>query len=296
MAIDDTAVIVAAVGYVFVNDTPGAVPPSPSELAALNPESYGSQTSNIKLTGTPAGGTFTVTVATQVTSALPYNVSLSAFQTAIEALSSVGTGNTLVTGTSISDSNGFSVSFVGPLQGMALTVTATGTSLTGGTTPAAVASLADAVNSWRNVGHTSRNDLPVFGFDGGKLEMKGTWQNERLREVQQTSNPIEDSVTVILEQWDPDTFELYFGADVADTPGIFGVDGQFIPVEKAVLVIIIDGDTKIGFYAPKASIQRDSAAKMTVDDFATFPIKATFLNLGTRRLYDWINEDLFASS
>lgn len=45
------------------------------------------------------GGTFTVTVDGQTTTALPFNVSAAAFQSALAALSSVGAGNVTVTGT-----------------------------------------------------------------------------------------------------------------------------------------------------------------------------------------------------
>ena len=36
---------------------------------------------------------------------------------------------------------------------------------------------------WTDLGHTSRGDLPEFGSDGGDADVKGTWQNEKLRNV-----------------------------------------------------------------------------------------------------------------
>jgi hypothetical protein len=134
--------------------------------------------------------------------------------------------------------------------------------------------------------------MPEFAFDGGNTEIKGTWQKKRLREIA-TGDPVADSVTIKLSQWDKTTLELYFGADSAATTGVFGVSGDFAPIEKALLVVIVDGTVRVGFYSPKASIKRDDSVQLPVDDFATLPVKATFLNLGSRRLYDWISADLF---
>ena len=42
---------------------------------------------------------------------------------------------------------------------------------------------------WADIGHTSRNDLPEFGFEGGDTEIRGSWQKKKLREVT-TEDPI----------------------------------------------------------------------------------------------------------
>jgi hypothetical protein len=291
MALDDSAIVVAAKGYVYVHNTLGFTAPTPSQITNFNPDSFGAQTSLLKITGSPTGGTYTVTVASQTTSALAYNASNSTVQAAIEALSSVGAGNTTVTGVSTSDTGGLTISYVGTLLGGAtLTTSATG-SFTGGTTPA-VTSVSTAGNGWANVGHTSRTKLPEFGYDGGKLEMKGSWQKQRLRQVW-GAQPIEDMVKLNLEQWSRETAELYFGADTANTDGVWGVSGDWEPVEKAFLVVLVDQDVNLACYASKASIARDAAIAIPLDDFSSLPIAATFLNLGARRLYDWISEDLF---
>ena len=149
-----------------------------------------------------------------------------------------------------------------------------------------------AATGWNNIGHTSRNDMPEFGFDGGDTEMKGTWQRKRLRELE-TGDPVADYLTLQLQQFDDTALALYYGANSSATAGIFGVSGASVLPEHAFLVVIVDGAERLGFYAPKASVKRDDAISMPVDDFASLPIKATFLNHGTADLYQWINEDLF---
>jgi len=288
MALNDDAVIVAAQGFVYVNSV-GATSPTPSDIDNFVAETFGCQTITVVITGAPTAGTFTLTVGGTPTSAIPYNATAAQVQAAVEAVTAVGAGNTVVGGTL---PTGVTVTFCEALQGTTLTVTATG-SFTGGTTPAVTSLTTTPANGWKNIGHTSRGKMPEFGFDGGKLEMRGTWQKERLREVR-ASAPVEDHLKVILEQWDNDTLELYFGADASTTPGIFGVDGVFNPIEKSFLVVIVDGDDNLGFYASKASVQRDASVDLPIDDFAGLPIMATFLNLGSRRLYDWISTELFS--
>jgi hypothetical protein len=145
---------------------------------------------------------------------------------------------------------------------------------------------------WTSVGHTSRGDLPEFGFDGGDTEVRGTWQNESLREI--VTKPIADYLTLTLHQFDTESFELYFGKNASTTPGVFGVAGATPdPVEKALLVVIVDGDTKVGFYAPKSSVRRDDSISLSVDEFAGLPVRATFLKHNNANKFEWFAEGLF---
>ena len=151
-----------------------------------------------------------------------------------------------------------------------------------------------AATNWVELGHTSRGDLPEFGFDGGDSEVKGTWQNEQLRNVV-SETPV-DYLTVVLNQFDEDALELYYGANASATAGIFGVDGTAVAVEKALFIVIEDGTTQLGFWAPKASITRDDSVSLAVDEFSALPIRATFLSSGSLNLFEWISSDLFPNA
>jgi hypothetical protein len=315
MSQNDKAVVTAAVGYVFVG-APGTPRPTPAALAAIDPEAFGAQSYTVKsATAVP----FTLSVgeatpisepavapdtadievptskttkttskavsvegkAVEVTAELPAESGAAEVQAALEALPSVGAGNVKVSGESIADP-GFTVAFIGALHGQEITLTATG----------ATADVLAAPNGWSTVGHTARDDLPEFGFDGGDTEVRGTWQNENLREV--VTKPISDYLTIYLQQWDMDSLTLYYGQDAAKQSGVFGVKGgTAAPVERALLIIIVDGDTKIGFYAPKASVKRDDSISLATDEFASLPVRATFLKYGSSNVFEWINEDLF---
>lgn len=90
----------------------------------------------ITITGTPTGGTFPLVFNGQVSAGVPYNATASQVQTALQALSSIGSGNVTCTG--------------GPLPGTAVVCAFSGTlatgrqpllltgsgGLTGGTSPA----------------------------------------------------------------------------------------------------------------------------------------------------------------
>lgn len=143
-----------------------------------------------------------------------------------------------------------------------------------------------------SVGHTSRGDMPEFGYEGGDSEVKGSWQKKKLREVT-TEDPV-DYLTMFLQQFDEEAFNLYYGENASETPGVFGVSAAGNKQsEKAFLVVIEDGGVRLGFHVHKASVKRDDSIQLPVDDFASLPIRATFLQHNDELLFSWISEDLF---
>lgn len=91
-----------------------------------------SSVQTVSLTGTPTGGTFTLTFRGQTTSTIAYNANAGTVQTALQALSSIGSGNATVTGT-----GPWVVTFAGDLalQAVELLI-GSGSGLTGGSSPA----------------------------------------------------------------------------------------------------------------------------------------------------------------
>ncbi len=86
------------------------------------------------ITGTPTGGTFKLTFAGAQTATIAYNAAAGAVQTALQALSTIGSGNALVTG---SAGGPYTITFAADLAGTPVPViTADGALLTGGTSPA----------------------------------------------------------------------------------------------------------------------------------------------------------------
>lgn len=84
----------------------------------------------VTITGSPTGGTFTLTVDGQTTSGIAYNATATAVQAALEALSTVAVGQVTVTG-----GPGPATPYVVTLAPELGALTGSGSGLTGGTTP-----------------------------------------------------------------------------------------------------------------------------------------------------------------
>ena len=113
--------------------------PSRSDTVLVTSDAYAADAvQTVKLTGAPTGGTFTLTFGGQTTSNIAYNASASAVQSDLAALTSVGSGNVVVTA---AVNGGWEVRFAGTLAGQFQTqMTANGSGLTGGTSPSVVVS------------------------------------------------------------------------------------------------------------------------------------------------------------
>lgn len=115
-------------GTLYYSDSYGVISSSP----------FGPQVQIITITGGPGGGTFTVTYGGQTTSGVAYNASASTLQTALQGLSTIGSGNATVAG---SNGGPYTVTFASALAPQSpqiaspLLFTASGASLTGGTSP-----------------------------------------------------------------------------------------------------------------------------------------------------------------
>lgn len=90
----------------------------------------------ITITGSPDGGTFTLSYQGQTTSGIAYNAAAATVQTALEGLSSIGSGNVACTGGAL-PGTAVDVEFQGSLANTNVDVMLSdGSSLTGGTSPA----------------------------------------------------------------------------------------------------------------------------------------------------------------
>lgn len=153
------------------------------------------------------------------------------------------------------------------------------------------------LTGWDSVGHTSRDELPQFGYEGGETETRGSWQNSALRTVV-TEAPI-DYVTMNLLEFSEQSLELYYATQNANwaKPGEFIVgSGGLSSVRRAILIIVVDGDTHLAFYAPKTDVRRDDSIELETDEFAMLPIRATLLEYthqssGNHEIFRWISSD-----
>ena len=284
MAFNDNAVFTASTGYVYVGPV-GTAAPTPEQLADFDPDTFGAKSTKVTISGNPTGGTFTLTAGSATTAPLKHDSTAAAVQAALEKLPSVGSGGAAVSG---SAKDGYTVSFIGENFGKDVKLTAKSDSLTGGTTPSVKVEATDGGTAlgWEPIGHTGQDDLPEFGYDGGDTETKGSWQKKTLKEI--VSEAPVDYVTVKALQFDEKTMELYYGKNASKTKGVFAIDdaGQS-GVERAVMIVIVDGPFKIAFTAAKASVRRDESISLSTEDFSVLPIRATFVKHPGRHLFEW---------
>ena len=286
MALNDDALFTAAKGYIFVGPV-GMTAPTPAEIASFNEGVFGAEKQTVTITGTPTSGTFTLTYKAQTTSAIQYNATAANVQSALTALSTIGANGVTVSG-GPGPGTPYVVTFnklTDPPQ-----MTATGT-FTGGSTPAVAVTTTTA--GWTNLGHTSREDLPEPGFDGGDTETRGTWQNAAVKEV--ITDVTVDYITFNLHQFDDTALSLYYGQNngAGAVSGEFRVaDSATQTLERSFLMVIVDGDAKIAFYARKASMRREGAITLGVDEFSVLPMRATFVKDGANELFRWISSDM----
>ncbi|AEV52093.1 major tail protein [Rhodococcus phage RGL3] len=282
MSFNDNAVLTAARGYIYVGPV-GTSRPTPNELAAMDPDTFGAHKYTLAATGSPVGGTYTLTINGKPIAPLPVTADLGAIEAAISAV--FGAGQVALTGGPLLTA-GVEISFIGTLQGQNVTVTVED-ALTGGTSPEITATVTQITNGWAPIGHTSEGDLPELGFEGGDTEVRNTWQRTGLREVN-TDSPY-DYMTMKLSQFDASGFQFYYGDNASTVDGVFGVDSSVIkPVERAIFMLIVDGDLRVGFRAAKASIRRDDSISLATDEFGTLPVRATFIKHPGNHLFEWI--------
>jgi hypothetical protein len=111
-------------------------------LYAKEPDNAGALTSltdsvqQVTITGSPTGGTFTLTWSSQTTSGIAYNASAATVLAALEALSNIDPGDVVVYGGPL-PTYPIQVRFTGPKAAAAQTaITGSAASLTGGSSPA----------------------------------------------------------------------------------------------------------------------------------------------------------------
>lgn len=113
--------------------------------------------------GLPTGGTFTLTFGGQTTAPIAYNASAAAIQTALAALSSIGSGNVACSGGSVHSFPVF-VTFQGTLGNAAQSLmTSNGAGLTGGN----VITIQEVLPGGPNVTLDAKNgDFQIIGMSG----------------------------------------------------------------------------------------------------------------------------------
>jgi P22 coat protein - gene protein 5 len=101
-------------------------------MSQIVPQEANNQIQIVTITGSPTGGTFTITFGGQTTGNIAFNASPVAVQTALISLISIESGNVIVSGVA---GGPYTIEFTNALATAATAITASATGLTGGTSP-----------------------------------------------------------------------------------------------------------------------------------------------------------------
>jgi hypothetical protein len=246
-------------------------PYSANGITTLTTGTPTNEVQTITITGTPTGGTFTLTFSGQTTAGIAYNATNTAVQTALEALSNLASGDVTVTG-----GPGPGTPYVATFGGnyaatdVAL-MTASGTGLTGGTTPSvgvatttpgAAIDLTPLPSGWEDLGWTS-SDGVTYGRETEVSDVTSFGSVEPTR-----SDMTRDTITMqcVAQETKLLTLGLYSGASTdglrADaTTGEFVIQKPAVPGFRFyhVLGVFVDRDDLgreiyIARYMPRARI------------------------------------------
>jgi hypothetical protein len=122
-----------------INDLEGPISATTDEVQQL------------AITGSPTGGTFTLTFGAQTTTAIPYNATAAQVQAALEALSSILTGNVACYGGQLPDIP-VSIHFINAKGATNVAAITSSDTLTGGSTPAtAITTLNNGAGAYSSI-------------------------------------------------------------------------------------------------------------------------------------------------
>lgn len=149
-----------------------------------------------------------------------------------------------------------------------------------------------APSGWVELGETDLDSIITFAQDGGDSTVKGSWQNASLKQL---IAPTVDSFTLnALQVLDNDILSLYNGGGDVSVAGRFAAPDAPAPIERSVMLVMLDGATPLGFSVAKASIIRADAISAAADDFLKLPLRFTILKMASHPRFEWVNDDLGA--
>lgn len=223
-----------------------------------------SEQQTITITGGPTGGTFTVSYGGQTTAGIAYNATAAAVQTALRALSTIGSTGVAVTG-GPGPATPYVVTFTGFLAGTNVAqMTASAASLTGGTSPAvAVTTTTPGVAGWVSPGlvtedgasadlSNSSNDIKAYGLSAVARKVV-TDETVTFKVVFLETNPISTSINN----------RLPLSGAGAIAPDVNGdwmtTEGAFRAQRYAMVLDLVDGPNRIRKYCPSVEVtEKDS--------------------------------------
>jgi hypothetical protein len=194
-----------------------------SDMVYMTTASNTNEIQTVTITGTPTGGTFTLTFKGYTTTAIAYNAAAAAVDAALEALGTIGTGGVTVGG-GPGPGTPYTVTFTSQLGNQNVpSLTAVG-SFTGGTTPAIAVTtttpgigIYDAKTGWTDLGPT------LGGITVARNNAEETFSVDQIQaDILTLPTNWEQSVSASVSRNDIDTIQYLWEGGTIVLDGVTG--------------------------------------------------------------------------
>lgn len=135
-----------------------------------------------------------------------------------------------------------------------------------------------AGSGWQALGHTSRENSVAMSKEGGEATQAGSWWEEALDSSYAATTW---GITVNSLQVDSLTLGLAFGGGSLDTAVGSYMVKDIVPQKKALYVLMVGGNTRMGIYIPNTTVSVGDAPEIPTDAFFEISLSAAILNSPT---------------
>jgi hypothetical protein len=208
---------------IMIADMTQAFPTALSDMVYTTTASNASEVQTVTVTGTPTGGTFTMSFKGYTSGAIAYNATAAAVKTALEALATIGTGGVTTTGGPLPGTP-VVITFANQLANMNVpTLTATA-SFTGGTTPTIAITVTtpgigiwDSKTGWLDLGPT------LGGITINRNNAEETFSVDQIQaDIMTLPNNWEVNVSASMSRADIDTIQYLWEGGTITIDGVTG--------------------------------------------------------------------------
>jgi hypothetical protein len=230
----------------------------------------------VTTTGTPTGGTFTLSFNGSSTGAIAYNAAAAAVQSALQALASVGVGNVTVAG-GPGPGTPYTVTFTGDLaQRNVPAMTASSAGLTGGTSPAiAVTTSTPGVRGFISAGLISEDGV-AKGVKENSKDVPAYGLSVPVRKIV-TSSEVTMKLTML--ESNLTSLEVYNRYPLGSLNPINGAlevtEGTFRSQRYAFVADVVDGTNHIRMYCPDVEVTDRSDQQVKAGEAVTYEVSLT---------------------
>lgn len=138
---------------------------------------------------------------------------------------------------------------------------------------------ATTFTGWNLIGGTSTENMVSFDKDGGDATQLGIWEQDA---VYTTYEATTLSVSISGVRAYKETFELAFPGGAWDEATKSYKVGDIGTVEKAVFIVMLDGQKRAGFYMPRVSISVGDMPELDTEKFLEFQMTGQILTSSTK--------------